>query len=158
MGLFDIDENIRKLKFKDVFSPVDYSITSRLSSLDLFIKGSDIFHLDYLCTTPELIKLSIDFTKYIFSNNFYFDPEQDLSTQLKSVIEKFTNYDIVIDDKTISFNNKLHHYLARAYGQYLIRTHFGMEAFQHPETTTYIHIIIDTDIHWFYPINCQPSH
>lgn len=158
MGVFDIDSNIRKIKFKDRFSMVNYSITSRLSSLDIFIKGNDIFHLDYLCTTPELLKLSINFTKYIFSNEFYFDPEQDLSTQLKSIIEKFINYDIVIDDKTISFNNKLHQYLACAYEQYLIRTNFGMEKFEHPENVAYIHIIIDNNIHWFYPINCQPSH
>lgn len=153
MGVFDIDSNIRKIKFKDMFSIVNYSVTSRISSLDLFIKGNDIFHLDYLFINPELLRLSINFTKHIFSDDFYFNPEKDLSSQLKTVLKEFTDKDITIDDKTVSFNNKLHYYLANAYGQYLIRTNCGMEAFQHPETITYIHIIINGDIHWFYPVN-----
>ena len=158
MGIFNIDDNIRKIRFKDRFSKVDYSVSSRVSSLRLFFKGTDIFNLTSLLANKEMYELSGQFTDYIFSNDFWIDPEEDLPTQLKESLKKFTDYDVEIDNKTIIFNNRLQHYLVTAYEQFVIRSKFGMEAFQHPENVTYIHIIIDNNIHWFYPINCQPSH
>ena len=157
MGIFNIDDNIRKIRFKDRFSKVDYSVSSRVSSLELFFKGTDIFNLTSLLANKEMYKLSGQFTDYIFSNDFWIDPEEDLPTQLKEALKKFTDYDVEIDNKTIIFNNKLHHYLATAYEQFVIRSKFGMDAFQHPEDIGYIHITIGGVIHWFYPINCGLS-
>ena len=158
MGLFDIDDNIRKIRFKDRFSKVDYSVSSRVTSLRLFFKGTDIFNLISLHISKEMYELSGQFTDYIFSNDFWIDPEEDLPTQLKVALKKFTDYEVEIDDKLIAFNNKLHHYLATAYEQFMIRNKFGMDAFQRPQDIGYIHITIGKVIHWFYPINCGLSH
>ncbi len=152
MGLFDIDQNIRKLKWKDIVSPVNFSISSRIPSTMLFFDGKDISKLTYKKPSKELIKLFDDFSNRIFADDFYIDPEEDISSQLGEVLKDLTDSSFVIDKMLIKLDNHIHTVFENAYGQFMLRYKLGMEQFAHPERVSYLHIILDTDIHWFYPI------
>lgn len=73
MSIFNTEENIKKIKWKDIVSPVSYSVTSRKSSLSLFFRGKDLNHLTFIGSNDfksfksegpdELCDLSCDFSK-----------------------------------------------------------------------------------------------
>lgn len=152
MSLFNTEQNIRKIRWKDIVSPVNFSISSRVPSTMLFFDGKDISKLTYKKPTEELKEIFENFSKRIFSDDFYIDPEQDLSEQLGTVLKDFTDRPFIIDKMLIKLDNHIHYIFENAYGQYMLRYKLGVERFQHPEHVCYLHIFIDNDIHWFYPI------
>ena len=152
MSLFDCEQNIRKIRWKDIVTPVNFSVTSKIPSTMMFFDGKDISKLIYKKPTEELKELFENFSKQIFSDDFYIDPEKDISSQLGDVLKSITDRKFVIDDMTIKFDNHIHHMFENAYGQFMLRCKMGIENFQHPERVCYLHIFMDNDIHWFYPI------
>ena len=152
MSLFDCEQNIRKIKWKDIVAPVNFSVTSKIPSTMMFFDGKNIENLIYKKPTEELNEIFKNFSKRIFSDDFYIDPEKDISIQLEDVLKSITDHKFVIDNMTIKFNNHIHHMFENAYDQFMLRYRLGIENFQHPEHVCYLHIFIDNDIHWFYPI------
>lgn len=153
MSIFNIDENIKKIRWKDIVAPVNFSVTSKIPSTMLFFDGKDISKLVYKKPTAELMELFENFSKRIFSDDFYIDPEEDISSQLGDVLKSITELKFVIDNMTIKFDNHIHQVFENAYGQFMLRYKLGMETFDHPEKVSYIHIILNNYIHWFYPIS-----
>jgi len=170
MGIFNIDDNIKKIPFNKSFSKVNYSINSRVTSLDLFFYGSDIFHLNSIFYSNNINKIysktdlnkildmTDKFIEFIFSDKFLFNPNENIFSQIKAELEKFTENKIDIEDKFISFTNNIHHFFSDAYSQYMIRNKFEAPGFDHPENVAYIHITINDNIHWFLPINYIWNH
>lgn len=152
MGLFDIERNIRSIRWRDIVTPVNFSIISKIPSTMMFFDGKDISKLTYKKPNDELIGLFENFSKQIFSDDFYIDPEEDMPSQLSDVLKSITDHKFVIDNMTIKFDNHIHPVFEKAYGQFMIRYKLGIEHFQHPERVCYLHIFMDNDIHWFYPI------
>jgi len=152
MSLFDIERNIRSIRWRDIVAPVNFAVTSRISSTMMFFDGKNISKLTYKKPTEELRELSKNFSKQIFSDDFYIDPEEDISGQLSDVLKFITDRKFVIDNMTIKFDNHIHPVFENAYGQFMVRYKMGMEGFQYPERIYYLHIFMDNDIHWFCPI------
>ena len=152
MSLFDTSQNIRKIRWKDIVAPVNFSVTSKIPSTIMFFDGKDISKLTYKKPTEELKELFENFSKQIFSDDFYIDPEKDISSQLGEVLKFITDRKFVVDNMTIRFDNHINHVFEVAYEQFILRCKMGIENFQHPEYVCYLHIFIDYDIHWFYPI------
>ena len=159
MSIFNAEENIKKIKWKDIVSPVSYSVTSKKYSLSLFFRGEDLNHLTFIGSNdlksegPDgLCDLSYSFSEKIFTDDFYINPENDISKQLSDVLEDLTEFKIKVDKTLVRFDIKIHPTLISTYEQYMIRHNFGQRGFEHPDRVVYIHIILGEDIHWFYPI------
>ena len=152
MGLFDTDKNIRKILWKHIVAPVNFSISSRIPSTMMFFVGDDINELTYKKPDKELIWLFENFSKQIFSDDFYIDPEYDLSEQLGDVLKNLTNQSVVVDKNLIKLDNHIHYVFENAYAQFMLRYKLGISKFQHPERVSYLHLILDNNTHWFFPI------
>lgn len=159
MGLFDIENNITKIAFNSVFKSVCFSVTSRLSSTELFfIENETELHPLYRDRNNyelfrKLRSVSSDFTKELDNIDFQIDIRDNIPTQLGELLKTITDIPFTIDQDCYHFFiiNK-HSIFQTARGQFEIRRRCGMDGFSHPENIGYVHFIFNENIHWYYPI------
>ena len=164
MGLFDVENNIVRIPFNSAFIPVEFSITSRLSSTKLFfIKDEKELSLLYYSKRRydeqifiifrELPDISLKFKTELSKNSFQIDINDNIPIQMGSLLKTITDIPFEVDENCYHFLTiDINPLFQTARGQYEIRQRFNMEGFQHPENIGYIHFTFNKNIHWYYPI------
>ena len=155
MSLFDVNDNIIKVPFNRIFNIVDFSITSRRSSLALFLICNENTFSYISRDNPkfrDLLNASLKLTNELNKNDFQINTNDNIPLQIGVLLKTCTDISFDVDEQCVPFINNLNHIFHTAYTAYEIRRRMGVENFQHPENVGYIHIIFEHNIHWFYPI------
>lgn len=179
MGLFDIQDNITKLRCKDIFKKVPFlnyhnipyynGLTFAIihnSSGEYELKQLDrvIFdkHFSYdILMYDQFVEWLQKFIEEIEKGESLIDPNNIMS-DLKTLAEKFipesSNSLIITAAPTLYDFNIDHHVFKEVYNQYALRNRIGQIGFEVPmHYVKYIYFMFSTKdapcaFHWFLPI------